>query len=108
MTERTFHTGDDDTKIEHLDGELSGDTILEQMRAEAAAIVDVEAISLIVPERPHFELLFMPNIDYDLLNSMMKKARKSIGGGKKEWNPLTFAYQIMSHTSTGTAYKGQV
>lgn len=89
-------------------GGLDNETILSQMRAEAQEDVEIEDISLLVPERPHFELLFHPNIDYDLLNKMMKSARKSIGGGKKEWHPLTFAYSIMSHTSIGLAYKGHV
>jgi hypothetical protein len=108
----TFGGGTDESDLPNLPdiGELTGasnETILAAMREEAAKDVKIEDVSFVVPERPHFELIFHPYIDYDLLNTFMKKARKSIGGGKKEWHPVVFAHLVMSHTTRGVAYKGQ-
>lgn len=91
--------------VDTLDG-ASNETILAAMRAEAANDVQIEDVGYQVPERPHFELIFHPYIDYDLFNSFMKKARKSIGGGKREWHPVVFSHLIMSHTNIAVAYKG--
>lgn len=88
------------------DKPLDNMTILAQMREEAKSEVEIEDMRCMVPNRPNFELLIHPVIDYDLLNNFMKRSTKTIKG-KKEWSPLIFAYQVISHTNIGVAYKGQ-
>jgi hypothetical protein len=107
MTEtRTFGTGlDNGLPVASEEKPLDNATILAQMREEAQQEVEIEDMRCIVPNRPNFELLIHPSIDYDLLNSFMKRSTKQIKG-KREWSPLVFAYQVISHTNIGVAYKG--
>lgn len=106
MTETpTFGTGLDADLTPSEDKPLDNATILAQMREEAQQEVEIEDMRCMVPNRQNFELLVHPVIDYDLLNNFMKRSTKSIKG-KKEWSPLVFAYQVLSHTCIGIAYKG--
>lgn len=90
------------------DGEQTdnGASVYEDLRSELSKKVDVEHLRLVVPQRPNIEVAFEPDIEFDLLRMFMKKA--TVGQGKKkEFDPLRFAYQVMTHTMRGLYVNGK-
>lgn len=82
----------------------NGEGVYEDLRAALTAKVEVEPVVYGVPTRPGVELRFLPDIEFDLLRGWMKAAARN---KKKEFNPLAFAYMVISKTNTGVLFNGK-
>lgn len=78
-------------------------SVYDDLRSALSESVGVESVEFIVPQRPNVEMIFQPDIEFDLLRSWMNTASRN---KKKEFNPLTFAYQVISKTNTGVTFNG--
>lgn len=106
MTENVRSFGvevtDQDTHVPESSARVES-SVYDDLRAALSESVEVEAVEYIVPQRPSVEMIFKPDIEFDLLRSWMNAASRN---KKKEFNPLTFAYQVISTTNTGITFNG--
>lgn len=82
---------------------IEADTLFDELRAELSTDVEAEPKSYVVPNRPNMEIIFGTDIDFDLLKTWLKRASRK----NNDFDPLKFAYMVMSFKCTGIIYKGQ-
>lgn len=80
-------------------------TIMSDMLEDLAKSIEVEPIKLVVPGRPHFHVLYNPNISYEEFDMWQKRAidRRS---KDKDLNQLKLAITVLSNLGIGLLYKG--
>lgn len=98
-------TADDhsDQTLESIE-EFDPATVMDDLRAELAQDVSVEPIALNVPNRPNFNVVFQPFIDFDKL----KKWTKACKEGRKPDAPvdqLKLCCIVLAETCVGLQYK---
>lgn len=99
---RTF--GSTDTAIEELSLVDNSTSIYDALRADLTTDIAIDPIPLIVPLRPTIEILYKPEIEWDLFESWMKRAAKN---PKKTVNPVNLALSVLSFTCVGIRRGGK-
>lgn len=103
-TVHEFGLTDDDSTDEKRPVEEEYTTVFDDLRTELETPVEVQPLFLQVPNRPSIEVIYEPAIEFDLLRAWIKK---SSTGRKKEFDPLLFAFQILSFTCRGIRIRGK-
>lgn len=97
--------GAQDSDVESTREQVGNEeTVLDALRSALKEETTVPAFRLAVPNRPSIELEFNPDIEYDLLRRFMKSAARNKA---KEFNPLAFAYSVLSKTNVGVYINGR-
>lgn len=80
----------------------SSPDILDELRQEVAKAVDIEPLVLSVPNRPTISVVYMPEIDYDLLKKMLRRATH-----REVVDELRFAKALLAYVCRGLRLKGR-
>lgn len=80
--------------------------VMDDMRSELRAKVVIEPLKLVVPCRPNFSMVYMPDVDLDRLKAWQKRSKES---NRKDANidMKKLAVIVLSQTCIGLEYKGK-
>ena len=98
---RSFSTVPVDDEVATVE---NASAVYDQLRLELASNPDVEPLILGIPIRPTVEVIYSPDIEWDLFDAWMKRATRN---KDKRVNPLLFASQVMLKTCIGIRINGK-
>lgn len=106
MSEQVHQFGIEDTNEQEssVKDYNTSSNVLDDLRNSLSAPVGTKETVLKVPQRPNIEMVFDPDIEFDLLRAWMRSASNN---KKQQFNPLVFAFAVISKTNVGVRISGK-